>query len=167
MEVKIIRSSRRKKTVNAREVDDMIYLYLPMGLSDKKESEYIKWAKKLFESRRQKKDLKNKKAHQLLESRARKFNRDYFRGKLSWNKIEYSVEQNSQMFANCNITDKSIRMSHRLLDMPKFVHDYVLIHELAHLEVPGHGKKFWELVNQYPRKERAIGYLMAIGRHEL
>ena len=43
--------------------------------------------------------------------------------------------------------------------MPSWVVDYVLIHELAHLLVPGHGTDFWELVQRYPRTERARGYL--------
>jgi predicted metal-dependent hydrolase len=39
--------------------------------------------------------------------------------------------------------------------------DYVIVHELAHLVVPGHGRKFWGLVDRYPRAERARGWLMA------
>ena len=53
-------------------------------------------------------------------------------------------------------------MSYRLQSMPTWVLDYVLVHELAHLRVPGHGPKFWALVDRYPRTERARGYLDGI-----
>jgi predicted metal-dependent hydrolase len=43
--------------------------------------------------------------------------------------------------------------------MPDWVLDYVLVHELVHLLIPGHGPDFWALVERYPRTERARGYL--------
>jgi hypothetical protein len=46
--------------------------------------------------------------------------------------------------------------------MPEYVVDYVLVHELAHLLVPGHGPRFWELLTSYPRTERARGYLEGV-----
>ena len=62
-------------------------------------------------------------------------------------------------WASCTPSERTIRISQRLRDVPSWVLDYVLIHELAHLRVPGHGAAFWTLVRQYPKTERAIGYL--------
>ncbi|ODS37184.1 hypothetical protein BEH94_03035 [Candidatus Altiarchaeales archaeon WOR_SM1_SCG] len=163
MEVKIIRSRRRKRTISAKEIDGIIHLHIPAHLSREDEEKYIQWAEKRFESRRRKRELKEKNADHELEKLARMFNQKYFGGNLSWEHIRYSTEQNGRMFGNCDTRDKTIRMSDRLLKMPKFVHDYVLVHELAHLRISGHGPKFWELVNRYPKTERARGYLMAVG----
>ena len=62
-------------------------------------------------------------------------------------------------WASCTPAEGTIRLSRRLLDMPTWVQDYVLVHELAHLLEPGHGPSFWRLVERYPRTERARGYL--------
>ncbi len=43
--------------------------------------------------------------------------------------------------------------------MPGYVLDYVILHELAHLLVAGHGPEFWAVLEGYPRLERARGYL--------
>ena len=163
MDVKITRSRRRKKTISAREVDGAIHLYLPMGLSREDEFKYVQWAKKRFEARRRKKELVENNADKELEKRARELNKRYFAGELSWAQICYTTEQNARTFGICNTTNRTIRISDRLLKMPKFVHDYVVVHELAHLKVPRHGPDFWELVNRYSKTERARGYLMAIG----
>jgi hypothetical protein len=46
--------------------------------------------------------------------------------------------------------------------MPGWVVDYVLLHELAHLVVAGHGPQFWKLLETYPRTERARGFLEGV-----
>ena len=123
----------------------------------------IQWIKKSMRRQSKKSNQGRITTEQKLEKRARVFNQKYFGGQLVWKRISYSHRQNSRMFGNCNVRNKTIRISDRLLKMPKFVRDYVLIHELAHLKVAGHGSQFWQLVNQYPKTERARGFLMAIG----
>ncbi len=163
MDVKIIRSQRRKKTISAREVDGVIHLYLPAALSREDEFKYVQWAKKRFEARSRKKELRENNADAELEKRAQELNKRYFAGELSWTRISYTTEQNARTFGICNTRNRTIRVSDRLLKMPQFVHDYVVVHELAHLKVPRHGSDFWRLVNRYPKTERARGYLMAVG----
>lgn len=62
-------------------------------------------------------------------------------------------------WASCTPSEGTIRVSDRLREVPPWVLDYVLVHELTHLLVPGHGKDFWALVRAYPRTDRAVGYL--------
>jgi predicted metal-dependent hydrolase len=55
-----------------------------------------------------------------------------------------------------------IRIAERASRLPDWVVDYIVVHELAHLEVAEHSAAFWELVNRYPLTERARGYLTAL-----
>ena len=103
---------------------------------------------------------------QALHRRAQELNRQYFGGKLAWKSIDWVTNQTSRM-GSCTPANQTIRLSHRLATMPTFVRDYVIVHELAHLLEANHGSKFWELVNRYPKTERARGYLMAVGLEEV
>jgi predicted metal-dependent hydrolase len=96
----------------------------------------------------------------LLASRAQHLNRRYFEGMLRWNSIQYSSRQERRR-GSCNYTTRTIRISERLAEMPQWVEDYVIVHELAHLLEPNHGKRFKALVRRYPLAERAIGFLIA------
>ena len=62
-------------------------------------------------------------------------------------------------WASCTPAERTIRLSRALQEMPVWVQDYVLLHELAHLIESGHGPRFWRLLESYPRTERARGYL--------
>jgi predicted metal-dependent hydrolase len=53
-------------------------------------------------------------------------------------------------------------VSARLAAFPSWVLDYVLVHELAHLEVPSHGPAHDALVDRFSHAERARGFLIAI-----
>lgn len=78
--------------------------------------------------------------------------------------IAWSERQQSQ-WGVCMTATAEIRISGRLAELPRFVLDYVIVHELAHLRHPDHGPSFHALVGRYPRSERAIGYLMALDHH--
>jgi predicted metal-dependent hydrolase len=72
------------------------------------------------------------------------------------------VTNQNGRWGSCTPSDRSIRISDKVKDVPGWVADYVVLHELAHLVVPGHNARFWELVGRYPRTERARGYLEGV-----
>lgn len=76
-------------------------------------------------------------------------------------RIEFSSRQRLR-WGSCTPADASIRISDRLAGFPPWVLDYVIVHELAHLVEPNHSQTFWDMVNAYPRAERARGYLLAM-----
>jgi hypothetical protein len=98
-----------------------------------------------------------------LSDLSSKLNKIYFDNKLRIESIEYVTTQNSK-FGCCNYSSGRIRISHKIGLMPEWVRRYVVIHEMAHLIEPNHGREFWKIVYRYRLAERARGYLMAIGR---
>jgi predicted metal-dependent hydrolase len=159
MEVKIIRSRRRKKTVEGRLESGVLVVRAPAGISDADLAPIIDNLKGKVEKKLRR---HQQKSDQALETRAQELNRRYFSRKLTWQSIRYVTNQNKR-FGSCSPSYGTIRISHRVERMPAWVRDYVLVHELAHLIEPNHSRAFWDLVNRYPKTERARGYLMAIG----
>jgi predicted metal-dependent hydrolase len=64
-----------------------------------------------------------------------------------------------ERWGSCTTVDRTIRISERLHTAPEYVIDYVLFHELIHLEIPGHGEDFHRLLHRYPEVARAEAFL--------
>jgi len=75
--------------------------------------------------------------------------------------VRWVTNQNGR-WGSCTPADGTIRISDRISDMPEWVVDYVLLHELTHLVVLAHNAEFWALVSRYPKAERARGYLEGV-----
>ena len=158
MEVRIVRSRNRTKTVSARAVDGVFVVQAPARMSDAELAPVVQQLLARWQKREQRQGLDDA----TLARRAQELNRQYFDGQLRWQSIRWVANQNTR-YGSCTPSQGTIRISHRLGKMPAFVRDYVIVHELAHLVEPNHGPKFWALVNQFPKTERARGYLMAVG----
>jgi len=76
-------------------------------------------------------------------------------------RLERRMER-ARLWGSCTFTMGAIRIATRAASLPEWVIDYLVVHELAHLEHSDHGPAFHELENRYPLTERARGYLMAI-----
>jgi predicted metal-dependent hydrolase len=154
--VRVVASPRRRSTVSARLVDGVIELRVPawMPLVERE-----RWAARM-RARIERQVRRAGPADEDLEQRARALNRRHFEGRLSWASIAYAEQR--RRWGSCSPAARLIRISRRAATLPGWVLDYLLVHELAHLEVAGHGPQFWGLVNRYPLTERARGYLMAL-----
>jgi predicted metal-dependent hydrolase len=93
-----------------------------------------------------------------LAVRAQGLSRRFLGGRASPASVRWVSNQNGR-WGSCTVDDRSIRLSDRLRVMPAYVIDYVLLHELVHLLVPGHGPDFWAELDTYPHTQRARGYL--------
>ena len=152
-DVRVIRSPRRRRTAAAREVGGTIEVRVPAGLGAAEESRLVEALVRRIVSRRAGRDVDLDARAALLAAR---------HGLRRPERIEW-VDNQRARWGSCTPGTRRIRLSRRLADFPAWVLDYVIVHELAHLDVPGHGPDFWALVNRYPRAERARGYLIAKG----
>ena len=159
MEVRIIRSRRRRRTISARIVKDTLLVSAPQFLPPERLEKIISGFKVKFERKKIKEELDRS---QDLKEIAASLNERFFGNKLKINSIEYVTGQNRK-YGCCNYRTADIRISHRIGLMPQWVRDYVLIHEMAHLIEPNHSKDFWDIVSRYELAERAKGFLMGAG----
>lgn len=165
--VRVIRSERRKRTVSARLVNALgsnaltLEVRAPADISEDELRRII--ARFRDTARRRREGMRAFGSNADLQRRAERLNDALYGGAARWHSIRYVTNQNTR-WGSCSPGQGTIRISHRLATSPAFVLDYVIAHELAHLLEPGHTPAFWKLVYRYPRTERAIGYLMALGR---
>lgn len=149
--VQIERSAKRKRTVGAQLVGDVLKIVIPSWMSRAEEDHWVgvmtgRFRRKVSTDRI---DLAERsttlsRRHDLPRPR----------------EIRWSDDMLSR-WGSCSPSAGTIRVSSRIAKFPDWVIDYVLIHELAHLEVGDHSSEFWRLVHRYPKSERAIGYLIA------
>lgn len=159
LEVRLVRSDRRRKTVSARLDGNTLIVQVPGRMSEREARTWVERMKVRLLSRHEREHLNDDKD---LDRRARRLNKLYFEGALEYASIVYVTNQTTK-YGSCSPGSRRIRISHQLARCPSFVLDYVIVHELAHLREANHGRRFWKLVHRYPHAERAIGYLMALG----
>ncbi|MGC8581743.1 MAG: SprT-like domain-containing protein [Thermoplasmata archaeon] len=161
MKVKVIRSPKRKKTIEARTKGDTLFVYIPSTMSKENEDKAVKEMVQKIANKRKAREYTDK----YLIKKFDEFNAKYFEGKLSIKYIKFVTNQHVKL-GSCTPDDKTIRISDKLIGMPKWVLDYVIIHEMAHLIYPNHSKGFWKKVHEYRYTERAIGFLIANGMNQ-
>jgi predicted metal-dependent hydrolase len=150
-QIEVVRSKKRRRTVSAQMHGDVLRVSIPSWMSKSEEASNVAEMVRRF---------KRKIATQEVDltDRARILAKRY--SLRTPDSIEWA-ESLTSVWGLCTPSTKTIRMSTRLVGFPSWVLDYVIVHELAHLHVSGHGPDFWEITRRYQKTERAIGYLIA------
>jgi predicted metal-dependent hydrolase len=158
--VEVRRSARRKRTVTAFRSGEKIVVLLPQWMSKADERETVdRMVGRVLagEARRA-----GSADDDGLACRAGSLSEHYLRSPGGEPPIPRSVvwvTNQHKRWGSCTPSTGAIRLSDRLRQMPDWVVDYVLLHELAHLLVADHNAEFWHLVERYPHAARAKGYL--------
>lgn len=153
MQVEVVRSTRRRRTVELRPTPDGVRISIPADCTAEEEARYVQKLLHNYERRRRSSQID-------IAARAGTLANQYsLRRAISvrW------VENQQSRWGSCTPATGEIRISSNVAAFPKWVLDYVLVHELAHLSHHGHGPAFWKLVERYPKAERARGFLIAKG----
>jgi predicted metal-dependent hydrolase len=152
--VEVRRSTRRRRTVSAYRDGDRTVVLIPARMTHAEEQHWVD----TMVARLARQESRLRPSDETLLTRAALLS-DRFLGGLARPTAVRWVANQRHRWGSCTPADRTIRLSSRLRGMPEYVVDYVLLHELAHLLVPGHGQDFWSLLEGYPRTERARGYL--------
>ena len=156
--VEVRRSRRRRRTVSAYRNDDgTIVVLLPARMTKAEEQQWVA----TMVARLERSESRSRPSDAALARRAETLSQRYLEGLARPASVRW-VGNQQHRWGSCTPTDRTIRVSDRLQGMPGWVIDYVLLHELAHLLEKNHTKAFWRMVDQFPKAERARGFLEGV-----
>lgn len=158
-EIEVIRSPRRHRTVQARVVEGRIVVRIPARMTQAEEQKAVAD----IVARLRRKTTSTVTSDEDLLARAQKLNREHLGSRATVGSIRWVGNQHSR-WGSCTPSTGDIRITDRLQHVPDYVLDAVVLHELVHTFIPGHGPEFREYADRAPQAERAKGYLEAYQR---
>ena len=114
MEIEVIYSKRRRRSVSARVIQGVMVVRAPERIDSKELEAAIGRLKKKFERESLRENL-NKDA--ALYKIAGRLNKKYFEGKATFRSIEY-VTNFTSMYGICDFREREIRISHEVARYP-------------------------------------------------
>jgi len=152
--LEIHRSPRRRRSATASADGAAVVVRVPAGLDTDEEERLIERLVRKVTGQQRAAQLGGDAA---LAARAADLADRYLDG-VRATEVRWSARMQRRN-GSCQPARGQIAISDRLATMPAFVLDYVLVHELAHLQQPNHSAAFHALVARYPQADRARGYL--------
>jgi predicted metal-dependent hydrolase len=151
--VEVRRSRRRRRTVSAYRDGDTVVILMPAHIP---RSDEQRWVDDMLARLERSESRRRPQAD--LERRAAALADRYLPEGPRPTSVRWVTNQ-QRRWGSCTPSEGTIRLSHRMQGMPAYVIDYVLVHELAHLQVADHSPRFHALVARYPHVAKAQGYL--------
>ena len=153
-EFRVIRSSRRKRTLHAFRQNGVIEIHIPDRLSRRQEFDVIPEMIDLVLKRENRLRKSDGALFEMCDQLLAEFLPEFNERPIS---VTWRVMR--ERWGSCTTVDKTIRISERLNNAPDYALRYVLFHELIHLRIAGHGDDFQEFLDRYPDKVRAEAFL--------
>ena len=156
-EFRVIRSSRRKRSIQALRQNGVIEIHIPDRISRREELELIPEMIQMVLNR----EAKNRKSDSELAKWAKEILAqllpDFDPALEAPKSVAWRAMQ--ERWGSCTTVDKTIRISERLNNAPQYVIKHVLFHELIHLRIADHGEEFARLLSRNPDGARAESFL--------
>lgn len=152
--VQVIKSKRRKRNIAAYRENGSIVISVPFRTTRAEISELIpEMVGKVIAS-----EKRSRRSEAELEARAHELMATYL-PEISERPLSIGWRPMNERWGSCTTLDRTIRISDRLASAPRYVLDYVLVHELIHLRTSGHGDDFQNFLARYPDGQRAEAFL--------
>jgi len=149
--VQVVRDGRLRTRVHWEWNGSQVRIRAPRRVPQR---ELDRLVAEIVEEVKRKRALVRARADVDLETQAKRINRRYFGGELSWHSIRWVGNMRKRLGSctNGGPTDGDIRVSEQIKGWPSWVIDYVVAHELAHRKYPSHSN----------RAERARGFILGL-----
>jgi len=151
---RVIRKERRRRSVSAYRQGGVIEIHIPAKMSRRQEIEIIPEMISMVlrrEARERKTDLQLMQIGiELLTQYLPEF--DTHPASINWRNM-------NERWGSCTTVDKTIRISDRLVGAPSYVLNYIIFHELIHLQVPNHDSDFYNYLGRYTEAAKAEAFL--------
>lgn len=151
---RVIRKERRRRSVSAYRQGGVIEIHIPAKMSRRQEIEIIPEMISMVlrrEARERKTDLQLMQIGiELLTQYLPEF--DTHPASINWRNM-------NERWGSCTTVDKTIRISDRLVGSPSYVLNYIIFHELIHLQVPNHDSDFYNYLGRYTEAAKAEAFL--------
>lgn len=154
-EVEIRVSSRRRKSSQAHLESGKVVVVVPAAMTAREREEVAaRLALRVLEHGRRRplagdSELERR-AHDLA---------DRYLGGVRPHSVRWVTNQ-ARRWGSCTPVTGTIRLSSRLQNVPLWVLDAVLVHELAHLIEASHSSRFRALCDRHPRQAEADAFLL-------
>jgi predicted metal-dependent hydrolase len=156
-DVEVRASSRRRRSVAAFREQGRTIVVVPSRMPRSEIASYVRDLVGRLDAR----ERRVRRSDEDLVARAGRLSAQFLGGAATPRSVRWVDNQHSR-WGSCTPADASIRLSSRLRTMPAHVVDYVLLHELAHLLVPGHGPDFHAHLQGFPRLAEAQAFLAGV-----
>ena len=152
------KSNKAKRVIITIRSISNVRVSVPLGVSFKSAEIFVNsktdWIKKnlikLSKNKIKLEEVDKKYAYKILKNRL-----DQISEKYNFSYFSLSVRNQKTRWGSCSLKN-NISLNSKLINLPKKLMDYVILHELVHTAVKNHSKEFWNTLDQYVTESKKV-----------